>query len=640
MSGLAHPCVDIQTEELPHPSMPSWFAEIVLMATALRKQGRLSALTEQVRLPRGRFGHYEVIDFLAVLFAYAVSGEQTLQAFFERAESVATPLMALFERDQMPHRSSLSRFLADVTPACLDAVRQQFVQASFCWGWTNETIGGIWDRTGARYLVFDIDGTREAARQRKLPAGPDLPKAHRRLDGLCAPGFTGHRRGEQVRTRTTVLQMHTRQWLGTFGGRGNGDYRAELQAALHAVATYLEEWHLSPGQGIVRVDGQYGDARIIAKILATGTHVVVRKKGFQILDHPRIQAALTHAPVATIITQESQVTYELFDLPDMVLDADMPAVRLLLTRRAWHGEPISVGKVIGEWVYEQYVTTLPCEGFLATDILDLYQGRGAFEGTLADEDREGDPDRWCSLSPCGQECWQVLWQWVWNLRLALSVGISDDVLRSMEWAPEHEGTPQTIAVPVPNETPTYGPLEWARARGSRFAATDFVLQKDGRLRCPQGMLLWHSETRQETPNTQRLIYVAYDADCVGCPQRTACLGRTASGKRGRRVSAVQHQQVTTQQLLPLPTTATDAIHWKDVAGRQLRRTWMAHWRQQTVTWTLLPLVIPPVRDSDRAVRSHRRLSWRVRTARNACEPLPFGTVQISGVSSRLVELLG
>src|SRR5262249_14821412 len=41
--------------------------------------------------------------------------------------------------------------------------------------------------------------------------------------------------------------------------------------------------------------------------------------------------------------------------------------------------------------------------------LDLSQGRGAFEGTLADEDREGDPDRWCSLTPCGQEFWQIVW---------------------------------------------------------------------------------------------------------------------------------------------------------------------------------------------------------------------------------------
>ena len=155
-----------------------------------------------------------------------------------------------------------------------------------------------------------------------------------------------------------------------------------------------------------------------------GVQIVVRKRGYRWLHHPQVQAVLAQEPAATLTTRESQVTYEVFDLPQMLLEDGTTSVRLLLTRRAWkRGEPISVGKVVGDWVYEQFVTTLPAEGFLATDVLDLYQGRGAFEGTLADEDREGDPDRWCSLTPCGQEFWQIVWQWVWNLRLALSAAV-------------------------------------------------------------------------------------------------------------------------------------------------------------------------------------------------------------------------
>ncbi|MGO8950327.1 MAG: hypothetical protein ACLQUY_22240 [Ktedonobacterales bacterium] len=152
-----------------------------------------------------------------------------------------------------------------------------------------------------------------------------------------------------VRTRTTVLQMHTRQWLGSFGGRGNGDYRGELQAALQAVTTYLTAWELSLSCGIVRVDGQYGDSSVIADILATGVHLVVRKRGYHMLDHPLVQAALAHEPVARVTKRESQVTYEVFDLPQMLLEDGTTSVRLLLTRRAWkHGEPISVGKVVGD----------------------------------------------------------------------------------------------------------------------------------------------------------------------------------------------------------------------------------------------------------------------------------------------------
>src|SRR5260370_9481351 len=71
-------------------------------------------------------------------------------------------------------------------------------------------------------MVFDIDGTREAARQRALPQTEALPPVFRRLDEICAPGYTGRKRGEIVRTRTVISQAHTSQWLGSFGNRGNG----------------------------------------------------------------------------------------------------------------------------------------------------------------------------------------------------------------------------------------------------------------------------------------------------------------------------------------------------------------------------------------------------------------------------------
>jgi hypothetical protein len=66
------------------------------------------------------------------------------------------------------------------------------------------------------------------------------------------------------------------------------------------------------------------------------------------------------------------------------------------------GKSITVGKRVGEWVYELFMTTLAADGFLVEDVLDLFHGRGAFEAVLADEDVEEDPDRWCSYTECGQ----------------------------------------------------------------------------------------------------------------------------------------------------------------------------------------------------------------------------------------------
>ena len=71
-----------------------------------------------------------------------------------------------------------------------------------------------------------------------------------------------------------------------------------------------------------------------------------------------------------------------------------------------------MGKRVGEWIYELFITTLSDDGFLVEDVLDLYHGRGAFEAVLADEDVEEDPDRWCSYTECGQELWQIMCQWV------------------------------------------------------------------------------------------------------------------------------------------------------------------------------------------------------------------------------------
>lgn len=225
---IPNPCIEVQTSPVDRPSVPAWFAEVVIIDQYLARKELLDAFAHEVRLVRGRFGTYEPIDFLALLLGYAISGEQTLADFFERLAPFGSAFMALFGCRNLPHRSSLSRFLADVDRPSLEAFRTHFERDSFVEGWTSETIGGIWDRQGRRYIVFDIDATRQAARQRGLPSDPTLPSPRRRLDAVCAPGYTGRKRGEVVRTRTVALQMHTRQWISSYAGRGNGDYLGDL----------------------------------------------------------------------------------------------------------------------------------------------------------------------------------------------------------------------------------------------------------------------------------------------------------------------------------------------------------------------------------------------------------------------------
>jgi hypothetical protein len=53
--------------------------------------------------------------------------------------------------------------------------------------------------------------------------------------------------------------------VGTYSGKGNGDYRSELASALRAITTYLKLFALTPEVALVRLDGQYGDAVAMAQ---------------------------------------------------------------------------------------------------------------------------------------------------------------------------------------------------------------------------------------------------------------------------------------------------------------------------------------------------------------------------------------
>ncbi len=205
MTSIADSSVIIQTTSESVPSTPCWLGEVVLIVQHLRKQSVLSAISSQVRFARRRFGHYEVIDFLAVLFGYAISGERTLEEFYERLLPFAQPFMALFDREKLPSRSALSRFLASASLEATETLRTLFLADLLARPLDKERhTGTLVDRAGNARVVFDIDGTREAARQRARPQAEELPTSQRRLHKVCAPGYTGRKRGEVVRTRTVV----------------------------------------------------------------------------------------------------------------------------------------------------------------------------------------------------------------------------------------------------------------------------------------------------------------------------------------------------------------------------------------------------------------------------------------------------
>src|SRR5712692_9864111 len=371
MTSIVDGSMKIQTTSESNPSTPAWFGEVVLLSSFLRKHGVLSKISEQVHFARRRFGRYEMIDFLAVLFGYAISGERTLEAFYERLQPFAGPFMALFERDQLPARSTLSRFLAALTAEPVAALRTLFLDDLESRPLTHDKqTGGLIDRAGNSWVVFDIDGTREAARQRALPQTEELPPASRRLDEVCAPGYRGRKRGQVVRTRTVVSQAHSYHWLGSFGNRGNGQYRVELRQGLAAIMRYLTAHQLPQAHALLRLDGQYGTGAVLADV--AGFAFVTRGKDYSMLDHPLVQARLHLPPDQFQQRPESQTVRSLYDCPQVPVGPEGVPCRVVVATHPAAKKKSPVGVTRAGVVYELFFTTLPQPAFAASDVVELY----------------------------------------------------------------------------------------------------------------------------------------------------------------------------------------------------------------------------------------------------------------------------
>jgi hypothetical protein len=629
---MLHSSVTIQIAPEAAPSTPSWMGEVAAFAQVLTHQDLLKTIQEQVRFARARFGHYDLIDFVVVLIGYVVSGEPTLLAFYERLAPWASPFMALFGRDRLPHRSTLSRFLAALDQPTVEALRTLFhkdllARTPF------PSPGGLVDRMGRQWVVIDVDGTRQAARQRALLQTDALPAPHRRFDQVCAPGYTGRKRGEVVRTRTVILQAHTHQFLGTFGASGNGDYRGDLQRAVGVIRSYATQHGLASTSILVRLDGLYGDAAPLLDVLSAPLSVVARSRAYHLLDLEVVQQRLAHAPDQVSMHAESGMTRALYDCISVPLTPTGPKVRLVVAAHPAADAAPAVGVERGGTVYELFVSTLPAPAFTASDVLDLYLHRGSFETVLADEDKEQEMDRWYSHTPCGQEFAQIVAQWVWNLRLELGQQLSPSELRATEFAPAREAEPPSTGEPEPPATPPpaviYGPPQWARVSFTHgFPGSAFTPQPDGSLRCPANHPLYLQERRPERDGSLRLLYAARIGHCRACRLRAQCQ-ESSTTLKPRRVSAVlkplssAHADSSPPSDLTSTPRASAPVLWRDWPRCSIRRTWLNVIRSQTVCLESSALPSPPrgpcitEKILTRAERAHWRLSWDQRLSRNA-----------------------
>lgn len=119
--------VELRASSSPQPTAPPWLSEAIIVLRAWWTRWLPLPLATSVRVARGRAGKFEVLDFVLVLLAYAVSGAATLRSFYTQAHAVTGVLMGLWHRSTLPSRAALSRFLGAVSLESVDALRTLFL---------------------------------------------------------------------------------------------------------------------------------------------------------------------------------------------------------------------------------------------------------------------------------------------------------------------------------------------------------------------------------------------------------------------------------------------------------------------------------------------------------------------------------
>jgi len=328
----------------------------------------------------------------------------------------------------------------------------------------------------------------------------------------------------------------------------------------------------------------------------------------------------------------------LYDCLDVPVGSEGVLCRVVVATHPAGKKKSPVGVTRSGIVYELFFTNLPQQAFTASDVVELYLHRGAFEPTLADEDNEQDPDRWCSHSAWGQETWQVVSQWVWNMRLELGHQLEQTPLRITAFAPaipqqsKQAATHPTLSAPVSGYGPPTTATSW---KTGRFTGADFPLQPDGTLRCPAGQKLLAHERRREADGSLRVVYAASIRSCRPCPLREQCQWQGGATKKPRQVSVLLHPLVV----------GNEPLLWYDWSRRHHRRVCMQLLRHQRMDIQLeqglsASSALAPASLS-RAQRAHYRLGWSLRLARNARGPTAGRiTLKLFGIPEAVTAWLG
>lgn len=424
------------------------------------------------------------------------------------------------------------------------------------------------DAIGNGWHVADVDPTIDAARQRDLPEGDDLPEAKRRASG--EPGYVGRKRGEVRQRLVPVMHDGAGVWLAMWLVAEEGSIVTACAGVLACAMATLSE--CGGGHGvIVRGDGEFGSAGAIRAIVDSGAHPLVRLSRYALIDREQVKAHLGGATWYPMRPGESGVKREAAELGTFTLrgstDSDndtVVTVRVVVTRFRRESPP-SHGVMRDGYQLELFATTLDSVSWPAPDVAELYAGRGAIENRFAQEDREFNVERTFSFHPPGQEwmCGVALFLWNELVRAGMSVRPPPAARQPQAPRPPLEIAPVGTSVeddrvvepfepvvasprPPPEDAPVSDLAEHEAAEpvapdapevDAAKAVLGSILSRvytnlgqgwrvepeRGHVRCPQGRrLLAYTATRPSNGSPPRLAVRTEPWACDGCRIRSTC----------------------------------------------------------------------------------------------------------------------
>src|SRR5688500_13616995 len=110
----------------PDPVPPLAMAELAVWARHFWNAWWLIPILSTVIVPSGRAGTYGLAEFLLLLLAHACGNHTHLRQTLREVRPFAQEVMALWAREDMPSQAQLSRWLARIDDAALEAWRTLF----------------------------------------------------------------------------------------------------------------------------------------------------------------------------------------------------------------------------------------------------------------------------------------------------------------------------------------------------------------------------------------------------------------------------------------------------------------------------------------------------------------------------------